>query len=122
MDIGSDELIIALGLLIPFAGILAPLIVLLLFQVSHPETPARPAGQEDDGGRTLPPWPLPAGGRIVPEGRPAAKPEPTNVSWADVSWLSDRLGETDVFEGLTDSELARVAAIGQRRTVTRRSW
>ena len=114
MDIFSDNLIIFLGLMIPFAGILAPILVLLLFQVSHPESPADEAVSSEgapDGAMRSVSAPVP-GGYAVPGDR-----RPILIDSAELNWFRDRLRASDAFEGLTDNELRYIAAIGHRRKV-----
>lgn len=115
MGFFSDDLFVALGLLIPFAGILVPILVLLLFQVSHPEAP--PA-------REVPPEDVPFRRASAAAAAPVQRKRP--APGADHSILVDsddliafrtRLRETDIFEGLTDAELGYVAAISRRRKV-----
>jgi hypothetical protein len=114
MNIFSDNLIIILGLMIPFAGILFPVLVLLLFQVSHPEAPAAEAPSPEEAldrtSRVSAPVP---GGRAVPGDK-----GPIRIDSAELTWFRDRLRESDVFEGLTDNELRYVAAIGHRRKIS----
>jgi len=115
MGILSDNLIIILGLLIPFLGILFPILVLLLFQVSHPEAPAaEDVAPEVALDRTTRPGSAPA-----PEGKatPADK-RPILIESTELTWARDRLRESDVFEGLTDNELRYIAGIGHRRKVS----
>lgn len=111
MDIFSDNLIIVLGLLIPFAGILFPILVLLLFQVSHPEAPAAEPEDAPDLARPVS-APIP-GGRAVPGDK-----RPILIDSSELTWFRDRLRESDVFEGLTDNELRYIAAIGHRQAVS----
>jgi len=115
MGISSDNVIIILGLMIPFAGILFPILVLLLFQVSHPAAPAAEAGSPEDAlGRTTRPVSAPvAEGEAVPGDK-----RPIRIDSAELTWVRDRLRESDVFEGLTDNELRYIAAIGHRRRVS----
>jgi hypothetical protein len=115
MDFVSDNLIIILGLLIPFAGIIFPLLVLLIFQVRHPETAAAP-GMEEAAPATSrsthhPAAPVP-GARTIP-----GDTRPILIDSAELTWFRDRLRESDVFGGLTDGELRYIAALGHRRTV-----
>jgi hypothetical protein len=115
MGITSDNLIIILGLLIPFLGILFPILILFLFQVSRPEAPtaeAAPTEEATDGAPRAWPTPVP-GGRAVPGDK-----RPILIDSAELTWFRDRLRESDVFEGLTDSELRYIAAIGHRRKVS----
>lgn len=114
MDFFSDNLVIILGLLIPFLGILVPLLVLLLFQVSHPETPvAEPEAQPPGPGEPGSPLAPVPGGRAIPGDK-----RPILIDSAELTWFRDRLRETDVFEGLTDNELRYIAAIGHREKVS----
>jgi hypothetical protein len=110
----SDNLIIILGLLIPFAGILFPILVLLLFQVSHPETPAAevPSPQDAPTGERVA-WPTYARARRVE----VEDKRPIRIDSAELTWFRKRLRESDVFEGLTDNELTYISAIGHRRRV-----
>ncbi len=114
MNIFSDNLIIILGLMIPFAGILFPVLVLLLFQVSHPEAPAAEAPSPEEVLDRASPVSAPVpGGRAVP-----GEMRPILIDSAELTWFRDRLRESDVFEGLTDNELRYIAAIGHRRKVS----
>jgi hypothetical protein len=114
MGIFSDNLIIVLGLLIPFAGILFPILVLLLFQVSHPEAPAAEVPPEEAPGGESRAWPAPLPGR-----RAATEDKrPIRIDSAELTWFRNRLRESDVFEGLTGIELSYLAAIGHRRAVS----
>jgi hypothetical protein len=111
MGILSRDLIIIIGLLIPFAGIIFPLLVLLLFQVSHPAPQEAPAEKVREGGAAAWPASVPQR-RVTPEdGRPIV------VDSGELVWFRDRLRECAVFEGLSDSELGYIAAIGHRRKV-----
>jgi hypothetical protein len=115
MGIFSDNLIIILGLMIPFAGILFPILVLLLFQVSHPDTPAAKAPSREEtpaAERATWPAPFPAG----KEG-PGDK-RPIRIDSTELTWFRNRLRESDAFEGLTDEELTYLSAIGYRRKVS----
>ena len=86
MGIFSDNLIIILGLMIPFAGILFPILVLLLFQVSHPEAPAAEAASPEDAlDRATRPVSAPIPGGESRSRRQAADP--------------DRLRRTHVVQG-----------------------
>lgn len=114
MNIFSDNLIIFLGLMIPFAGILFPLLVLLLFQVSHPDSSAAEAPHPEDALDRERPFPAPAPRRIAVSGDMG----PIRIDSAELTWFRDRLRESDVFEGLTDNELRYIAAIGHRRKVS----
>jgi hypothetical protein len=114
MGIFSDNVIIALGLLIPFLGILAPILVLLLFQVSHPEPPeaeAPPREEAPVAGRAT--WPA----RVPAKGARAEDRRPIRIDSAELTWFRNRLRRSDAFEGLTDEELTYLSAIGYRRTV-----
>ena len=110
-DFFGDEIIIVLGLMIPFLGILVPVLVLFLLQPSRSRPlptatlpgPA-PLDGEDEGTLATAPVAVAAGPRV-----PA---EP-----AELTWLCEQLRESDVFEALTDEELRLVAVIGQRRRV-----
>ena len=114
MGIFSDNLIIILGLMIPFLGIMFPILVLLLFQVSHPEAPPAEDVAPDAMDRTPRPVSAPtAAGKAVYADKP-----PILIDSAELIWTRDRLRESDVFEGLTDNELRYVAAIGHRRRVS----
>ena len=115
MGIFSDNLIIIVGLMIPFAGILFPILVLLLLQVWHPAAPAAEAVSPEDAlKRTTRPVSAPiAEGVAVP-----ADKRPILIDSAELTWTRDRLRESDVFEGLTDNELRYIAAIGHRRRVS----
>lgn len=114
MGIFSDNLIIILGLMIPFAGILFPVLVLLLFQMSNPESPAVEAPSPEDALDRARPVSAP-----VPEGRAVPGDKgPILIDSAELTWFRDRLRESDVFEGLTNNELRYVAAIGHRRKVS----
>src|SRR3972149_4701113 len=115
MGISSDNVIIILGLLIPFLGILFPILVLLLFQVSPPETPAaEDVAPEVALDRTTRPVSAPTvEGTAVP-----AEKRPILIDSAELTWVRDRLRASDVFEGLTNNELSYVAAIGHRRRVS----
>lgn len=108
MGISSDELIIILGLMIPFAGILFPLLILLLFQVSHPET--REEAPDSETRARYAPVP---GGKAVPGDK-----RPILIDSEELTWFRDRLRESDVFEGLTDNELRYIAASGHRRKIS----
>jgi hypothetical protein len=109
-DIFGEEIIIVLGLMIPFLGILVPVLVLFLLQPSRPRPlptatlhgPA-PLDGEDEGVRTAP---------VAVAAGPRVPAEP-----AELTWLCEQLRESDVFEALTDEELRLVAGIGQRRRV-----
>ena len=107
-----------LGLLIPFLGILVPAVVVLALGASH---------------RGVPPVAdAPAGLALETDALEEASSSPSAVSPFDVagrpelvgadevSWLCACLRESDVFEGLTDSELRLVVAIGERRHVAAR--
>ena len=106
-----------LGLLIPFLGILIPAVVVLALGASH---------------RGVPPVAdAPAGSALETDALEEASLSPSAVSPFDVgrpelvgadevSWLCACLRESDVFEGLTDSELRLVVAIGERRHVAAR--
>ena len=114
MDIFSDNLIIILGLMIPFAGILVPVLVLLLFQISQPAPPEEEATIEASREGGIREWPAPVpGGRAVPGDK-----RPILIDSAELTWFRDRLRESDAFEGLTDNELRYIAAIGHRRQVS----
>ena len=115
MGIFSDNLVIIVGLMIPFAGILFPILVLLLLQVWHPAAPAAEAVSPEDAlKRTTRPVSAPiAEGVAVP-----ADKRPILIDSAELTWTRDRLRESDVFEGLTDNELRYIAAIGHRRRVS----
>lgn len=102
------EVLIVLGLMIPFLGILVPIVVLLLFQVSRPEPPAL---------ESAPPAP-PPGPRLREQAPPDAVRQSIVVDSDELVWFRARLRESDVFEGLTDKELRYVAAIGHRRRVS----
>ena len=106
-----QELIVVLGLMIPFLGILLPVLVLLLVQVGHRQLPQAEPGVLED----------PPGAEAGDEAPPLAEAPPAAVAvppvTAELARLCEQLRETDVFEGLTDEELELVAAIGQRRRV-----
>jgi hypothetical protein len=114
MGIFSDNLLIVLGLLIPFAGILFPILVLLLFQVSHPEAPPAESASRKEApvGRTLARRPNVPPARQAPEDK-----RPIRIDSAELTLFRNRLRQSDVFEGLTDNELAYISAIGHRRKV-----
>jgi len=101
------EVLVVLGLMIPFLGILVPILVLLVFQVSRPETPEA----------EISPAAEPASPRLRQRAVPAAAQQRVVVDSDELIWFKTRLRESDVFEGLTDSELRYVAAIGHRREV-----
>ncbi len=115
IDLFGRNLAIFLGLLIPFLGILVPALVILAFGVSHREPPrvaSDPAGlaTETDVEQDGPP-------AVSTEVAVAARERPHLMDSGELSWLCERLRESDVFEGLTDDELRLVAAIGERRQV-----
>ena len=110
----NNDVIIVLGLMIPFAGILFPVLVLLLFQVSHRDAPAAEVPSVEgalDITRSVS-APVP-GGRAVPGDKRSIL-----IDSAELTWFRDRLRESDVFEGLTDNELRYIAAIGYRRKIS----
>lgn len=116
MAFSLGDLLILLGLMIPFLGILVPILVLLLFQVSHPEAPA--ASSEAEGAPVL--RPAQPGSPAPHRSRRSAATakEPIVVDSEELVWFKTRLREVDVFEGLTDNELGYVAALGRRRKVS----
>ncbi len=110
-----QELIVVLGLMIPFLGILIPVLALLLVQVGHrqpPETAAAPSeGLPEPDGEGEPFPHVDAGVAVgADEQQVPAEPE-------ELARLCSQLRESDVFEGLTDEELRLVAAIGLRQSV-----
>jgi hypothetical protein len=100
--------------MIPFAGILFPALVLLVFQVWHPSTPQEETAAEGE------PWTETIPRSAVTAPRPARPPdrEPIVVDSAQLVWLRNRLRESDIFEALTDDELSHIAAISRRQVVT----
>lgn len=111
-DLFGEEIIIVLGLMIPFLGILVPVLVLFLLQPSRPRPmptatlPGQAQSLDGEGEGALATAPV----AVAPG--PRVPPEP-----AELTWLCEQLRESDVFEALTDEELRLVAAIGQRRRV-----
>jgi len=105
LDILSSQLTLIISLLIPFLGIVVPAVVILA--ISSPSRNKRPA--------TVTPFPVTS---AMPASRPivAASAAPAEVS-GDLAWVSQRLRESEIFEGLTDHELRLVAGIGERREV-----
>lgn len=120
--VGNDipeEIIVILGLMIPFLGLLVPILALLLVQVPRRDSTivaaeASESSLQADSVETGPAAAGPAEGGGVPPATPAATADDEGISW-----LCEQLRESDVFEGLTDDELRVIAAIGSRRTVKR---
>lgn len=110
----SDELPTFLGLLIPFAGILIPGLVIIA--ISSPSrrrrssSPALGLALQSAGGMADPPAAMVGAPVAAPERRAMKDPD-------ELAWLCERLRESDIFEGLTDHELRLVAGIGERRAV-----
>jgi hypothetical protein len=101
--------------MIPFLGILIPVLALLLLQVGHRRPPQAAAASSED----LPapdglgePFPYADTGVAIAAGQQQVPAEPE-----ELAWLCSQLRESDVFEGLTDEELRLVAAIGLRQSV-----
>ena len=116
MGIFSDNnLIIIMGLMIPFAGILFPILVLLLFQVSHPKAPPPETVSPVEALDRTPP---PVSARVTTGEAVLGNKRPMLIHPAELTWVKERLRDSDVFEGLTDNELSEVAAIGHRRRVS----
>ena len=113
-DLLGQQLPMMLGLLIPFAGIIIPSIV--IFAISSPAR-RHPAATSPHGmalhaagaGASSPV--AVAAAAVAPAVRPVAN------AAAEISWLCERLRESDIFEGLTDHELRLVAGLGERRQV-----
>ncbi len=110
-----QELIVVLGLMIPFLGILIPILALLLVQVGHRQPPEAAAASLED---------LPDAdgqGEPVPQmdalAAVAAGLQQVPAEAEELARLCSQLRESDVFEGLTDEELRLVAAIGHRQSV-----
>lgn len=109
-----DEVIVILGLMIPFMGLLVPILALLLVQVPRRSSAAVVAEAAESSVQ-------PDSG--IPGPAAAAESGATGkVAEADaegVAWVCGQLRESDIFEGLTDDELGMVVAIGSRRRVKR---
>ena len=113
-DLFGRDLVVVLGLMIPFLGILIPVLALLLVQVGHRQLPeAEAASREDPSGTDGEGEPFP----LVDAGVAALAAQQVPSQPDELVWLCSQLRESDVFEGLTDDELRLVAAIGRRQSV-----
>lgn len=108
-DIVGSQLTLIVSLLIPFVGIVVPAIVILAISA-----PSRTR-------HAVTVTPFPAGGVTAASGpAPASTANPPDAPYppgADIAWACARLHESEIFEGLTDSEIRLVAAIAERRLV-----
>jgi len=112
-DLVGRESAIFVGLLIPFLGLLVPALVLLAIGLSHRMAPHVAAGPDDlspDAGAAAAGFGVQSAAVAVPSGASLATPD-------ELSWQSQSLRESDIFEGLTDDELRLVVAIGEQRHV-----
>lgn len=106
-----QELIVVLGLMIPFLGILIPVMALLLMQVGHRQPPNAVAAPSEDSAE-------PGGqGEFSPLVDAVVAGQQVPAETEGIAWLCSQLRESDVFEGLTNDELRLVAAIGRRQAV-----
>lgn len=107
-DLFSEEAALILGLMIPFLGILVPVLVIgalgLSHRMVHPPRAFQTDGDSADATAPSPTTPL-------ADARTTAQSD-------QLAALCERLRESDLLEGLTDDELRQVASIGAHTHVT----